>query len=106
MPKIVFVLPNGDLQEEDAADGQSVMEVAKTAGIEEIFAECGGSLSCATCHVHVDKEWSDALPPVEEAEQDMLDGVTDLRPESRLSCQIFMTDAIDGIKIKVLEAQF
>lgn len=106
MPKIKFVLPNGDVQEEDADAGQTVMEIAKMGGIEEIFAECGGSLSCATCHVFVGDAWIDQLPPVEEAEQDLLEGVPELRAGSRLSCQIFMTDTLDGIVIEVPEAQF
>ena len=106
MPKIKFVLPSGDVQEQGAEAGETVMEIAKRAGIEEIFAECGGSLSCATCHVYVGDDWIEALPPVDEAEQDLLEGVPELRAGSRLSCQIFMNDALDGIVIEVPEAQF
>jgi 2Fe-2S ferredoxin len=106
MLTIKFVLPSGNIQEESAEHGQSVMEIAKKAGIEEIFAECGGSLSCATCHVYVGKDWADALSPADDAEQDMIDGVPEPRPESRLSCQIFMNDALDGIVIEIPDAQF
>lgn len=106
MPKIKFVMPNGDVKEEVAVDGETVMEIAKKAGIEEIFAECGGSLSCATCHVYVADAWINELPAVDEAEQDLLEGVPELRAGSRLSCQIVMSAALDGIEIEVPDAQF
>lgn len=106
MPVIHFILPDGEVREQTAAIGASVMEAAKIAAIEEIVAECGGSLSCATCHVFVAPDWIHALPPATEDETDLLEGVPELRDGSRLSCQIRMTETLDGLRIEVPENQF
>lgn len=106
MPNITFRLPDGREKIVAGENGETLMEAAKAANIDEIIAECGGALNCATCHVYVDDAWIEKLPVADEAEQDLLEVVSDLRPGSRLSCQISLTDALDGIVIDVPEAQF
>ena len=89
-----------------AQAGQSVMQAAHSIALEGIIAECGGAASCATCHVYVDAEFLDRLPPMEAQENQMLDFVaSERRPGSRLSCQIPMSDALDGITIHLPEQQ-
>lgn len=100
MPKITFVLRDKTPFEVDAPVGLSVMEIARKAAINEIEGACGGSLACATCHVVVHPEWYGRVLPdggksVEE--EDMLDLAFDLTKTSRLSCQILMTEALDGL---------
>lgn len=82
------------------------MVAASNHGIEGIIGDCGGAMSCATCHVFVDSAFSDLLPPVNDTENQMLDYTAVLRePNSRLSCQIVMSDAIDGITVQIPETQ-
>jgi 2Fe-2S ferredoxin len=88
----------GENHELEGLEGWRVMEVIRDWGLN-IKAECGGALSCATCHVYVDPAWSDAVGKPSEEEEDMLDSVGDVRPTSRLSCQILMSDALDGLKL-------
>ncbi len=100
MPTITFVAASGDRKTVTAKPGESVMRAAVANDIPEIEAECGGSLACATCHVYVDLAWVDKLPPKDPLETDMLDMAEhDVKPESRLSCQITMTEALDGLVI-------
>lgn len=106
MPVINFILPDGTERRQNAEIGTSVMEAARSAGIAEVVAECGGSLSCATCHVVVAPDWVDRMPPAAEDEKDLLEGISELQPTSRLSCQIKVTSALDGVRIKVTAAQF
>ena len=82
----------------EALEGWRVMEVIRDWGLN-IKAECGGALSCATCHVYVDQEWFDVVGAPSDEEEDMLDSVGDVRSNSRLSCQILMSDALDGLKL-------
>lgn len=96
MSKVVFTSAAGDVREIDAAAGESVMEVAVKNGVPGIVAECGGSLSCATCHVFVAEADLPLLPPMEEMEDEMLWGTAvDRQPNSRLSCQLRVTDGCD-----------
>ena len=81
--------------------GLSVMEAIRNAGIDELLALCGGCLSCATCHVYVDPAFADRLPAVSGDEDDLLDSSSVRRPESRLSCQIPFSDALDGIVVEI-----
>jgi 2Fe-2S ferredoxin len=82
--------------------GQSLMEVARAEGVEGILADCGGACSCATCHVFVDAEWWERVGAPDDIEFAMLDMVADVaQPNSRLSCQIKLTDALDGVKVTV-----
>jgi len=104
MPKIKFVHDNGDVKELEAPNGLSVMEIAHQNGIYEIEGACGGSLSCATCHVVVDKNFYDTLEkviPKKEDEDDMLDLAFGLTKTSRLSCQIIMQDEFDGLTVRI-----
>ncbi len=80
--------------------GDSLMQVARAAGLP-VLGECNGSLACATCHVVVDPAWAGRLLPVSDDEEAMLDTVFSLQPTSRLSCQIFMTDALDGLCVSL-----
>lgn len=106
MPKIVFVQPDGSQQTIDAADGQSIMEAATNHLVPGIVADCGGGCSCATCHVYVDPAWALKLTPPDEIEQAMLEGAIDPNERSRLSCQLRMSAALDGIVVHVPAAQF
>jgi ferredoxin, 2Fe-2S len=101
MPQITFIDPDGSSRTIDAETGLSVMEAAVAAEISGILATCGGSCSCATCHVYVDPEWFDRLPAPELEELDMLDTAHDLEPTSRLSCQLRVTEAIDGLLLRI-----
>lgn len=96
MPKITFSHPGGDVSIIDAQVGDSVMETAVRNGVDGIVAECGGSLSCATCHVICDADEFAALAPMEEMEDEMLWGTAvDRTDTSRLSCQIKVIDGMD-----------
>jgi len=96
MPKVTFTDNAGETRAVDANPGDSVMETAVRNGVPGIVAECGGSLSCATCHVFVDPQDFPSLPPMEEMEDEMLYGAAVDREEtSRLSCQIRVTDDMD-----------
>jgi 2Fe-2S ferredoxin len=97
MPKITYVEQDGTERTVEAEPGATVMETAINNDIPGILATCGGSCSCATCHVYVDEEWFDKLPPPELEESDMLDTAHDLQENSRLSCQITVTDELDGL---------
>lgn len=102
MPRMTFVRKTGERVEVDAPIGLSVMEIAQKHNIREIEGSCGGSLACATCHVYVHPDWwSKCLPEGErsEGEEDMLDLAFDLRKLSRLSCQILMSEDLDGLVV-------
>lgn len=99
MPKITFIDQEGTERTVEAELGATVMETAINNDVPGILATCGGSCSCATCHVYVDEEWFDRLPDLSLEEQDMLDTAHDLEPNSRLSCQITVTEEIDGLVV-------
>ncbi len=100
MPKMVFVERNGARREVDAPLGLSVLEIAHKHGVD-IEGACEGSLACSTCHVIVDPAWYGKLSEATEDEEDMLDLAFDLQETSRLGCQIIMTDALDGLVVKL-----
>lgn len=100
MPKMVFVEQNGTRREVDAPNGLSVLEVAHKHGID-LEGACEGSLACSTCHVVVDPTWFGRLAKPTEDEEDMLDLAFGLEKTSRLGCQIVMTDALDGLTVKL-----
>jgi 2Fe-2S ferredoxin len=106
MVKITFIQPDGTEQTVEAEPGMTVMETAKKNLIDGIEAECGGACACATCHVFVDDAWREKIGGPSEMEQDMLDFAFDVRPSSRLSCQIKVTEALDGLIVRVPEKQF
>lgn len=105
MTKLTIVTFDGTPHHLDVAAGSTVMENAVRNSIPGIDAECGGACACATCHVYVDDAWSERVGPPEPMEEDMLDFAADVRPTSRLSCQIKMTDAFDGLVVHVPERQ-
>ena len=106
MPQITFIQPDGTQQVVQGQTGMTVMETAKKHMIEGIEAECGGACACATCHVYVDEAWLEKAGGPNEMEEDMLDFAFDVRPASRLSCQIKLTDDLDGLVVRVPEKQF
>ena len=100
MPKMVFVERDGTAKEVDAPLGLSVLEIAHRHGVD-IEGACEGSLACSTCHVVVDAGWFAKLAKPTEDEEDMLDLAFDLQETSRLGCQIVMTEALDGLVVKL-----
>jgi 2Fe-2S ferredoxin len=105
MPSINYLSHTGTLTRVEAPVGMTVMRAAVTNDVPGIDADCGGACACATCHVIVDPDWADRLPPPETMEEDMLDVVTKLYPTSRLSCQITITAALDGLVVRTPESQ-
>ncbi|CAM2157128.1 Putidaredoxin [Pararobbsia alpina] len=106
MPIVTYILRDDSRREIDIPIGTSVMEAAIQHNVRGIDAECGGCLSCATCHVYVDDASSATLAPAEAEELDMLDGVADeRRPESRLSCQIVVTPDTAGLVVRIPSRQ-
>lgn len=98
--KIFVTDPQGKEHELEALEGWRVMEIIKDYGLP-LKAECGGACCCATCHVYVDKEWLPKLHEMREEEEDMLDEAIDIQDNSRLSCQILMSEALDGLKVTI-----
>lgn len=92
--------PDGERHALEALEGWRVMEVIRDWGLP-ILAECGGACSCATCHVYVDADWLDKLPPRSAEEEEKLDEAFDVRDNSRLSCQILMRDELDGLHVTI-----
>ena len=105
MARITFIAADGARYEVGAENGSTVMENAIRNGVPGIEAECGGACACATCHVYVDEAFRSVTGEPEPMEQDMLDFAYDVRPSSRLSCQIRVTDALDGLVVTVPERQ-
>ena len=105
MPKITFIEHNGTEHQVDADVGSSVMRAAIDNLVPGIDADCGGECSCATCHVSVDPAWMDKVGRPEDREESMLDLNPEREQNSRLSCQIPVTDALDGLKVTVPEFQ-
>jgi ferredoxin, 2Fe-2S len=105
MPKVIYSFPDNGQQEVDVPVGNTVMEGAIDNMIDGIVAECGGSCTCATCHVYVDEEWLDKVGEPREFEKDLLEMVLDPEPNSRLSCQIEITPALDGLVVHLPKSQ-
>ena len=103
MPKLIVVSRSGEETTVDAASGLTVMEAIRDNGFDELLALCGGCCSCATCHVHVDPAFADLLPAISEDEDDLLDSSSFRTATSRLSCQLPLTDALDGLKVQIAE---
>ena len=97
MTKIIFKDGQGDSKTIEVENGLSVMEGALQNDIPGIDADCGGSMACATCHVYVQEKWLNKLPKAEEAEVDMIDMAHEPKKNSRLSCQIIVSDDLDGL---------
>ena len=105
MTKLTIVAFDGQRYDLEAADGSTVMENAVRNSVPGIEAECGGACACATCHVYVDDAWTAVVGPPEAMEEDMLDFAYDVRPTSRLSCQIKMSADLDGLVVHLPERQ-
>ncbi len=105
MPAVTIYSADGDGRTIEIADGVSVMEGAVRAGVEGIDADCGGALSCATCHIHVSPAWYGRVDPPSADEREMLGFAVDPDETSRLSCQIVMSAALDGLEITVPPTQ-
>ena len=102
--KIIVTDPKGNSAELEALEGFRVMEVIRDWSSESgigIKAECGGACACATCHVYVDEAWTDKLPDMREEEEDRLDDAFDVEPNSRLSCQLLMSQDLDGLQVTI-----
>jgi len=100
MPRIIFIEPDGNRREIDAPAGLSIMEIAHKYDVD-LEGACEGSLACSTCHVIVEPDWYERLQPAREDEEDMLDLAFGLTKTSRLGCQIIMTDALDGLTVRL-----
>ncbi|MEX1665331.1 2Fe-2S iron-sulfur cluster-binding protein [Zhongshania arctica] len=106
MPLIFYTSHDGNIQEVHAEVGGSVMQAAVDNGIDGILGECGGSCSCATCHCYVDPAWVAKTGEADSTENEMLECVLEPQETSRLSCQIIITDDMDGMVITMPKAQY
>ena len=105
MAKITYIEHGGKEHVVEVANGLTVMEGARDNNIPGIEADCGGACACSTCHVYVDPAWVEKLPAKDDMEEDMLDFAFEVRPTSRLSCQIKVSDELDGLVVRVPERQ-
>jgi ferredoxin, 2Fe-2S len=103
--RVTFIDIDGETHAVEGTEDESAMRCATEHLVPGIIGECGGAMACATCHGYVDTAWVDRLPPPGAQERDMLAGCIDVRPNSRLTCQIKLTEALDGLKITVPESQ-
>ena len=101
MTKITYIENSGKSHTINVANGLTVMEGAVQNNIPGIDADCGGSMACATCHVYVKEEWFDKIPKKEDGEEDMLDMAIEPNKFSRLSCQVIVSDELEGLVIKI-----
>lgn len=106
MTTVTFINASGVSRAVDAPAGLSIADAALLRGVPGIEADCGGNCACATCHVYLDEQWAARVPPVEELEEMMLDHAIERRATSRLSCQIRLSDALDGIVIHTPARQY
>jgi 2Fe-2S ferredoxin len=103
MPQITVINHEGEEKTLEAEEGRTLMEVIRDNGFDELLALCGGCCSCATCHVHIDPAYVDKLPPMSEDENDLLDSSEHRDDTSRLSCQVPVTDALDGCRVTIAQ---
>ena len=103
MPTIIFVEQDGSRKEVSVETGYTVMEAAVNYGIDGIVAECGGACACATCHSYIDDAWADKVGEMDDMEDSMLDAAYERKDNSRLTCQIEVTDEMDGLIVHVAD---
>lgn len=106
MPKIIYQTHDGPRHEVEVENGYSVMEGAINNNIEGIVAECGGACACATCHSYIDEAWVGKLTPMDDMEDSMLDAAFERKANSRLTCQIEVSDELDGLVVHVGENEY
>lgn len=106
MPKIIYQTRDGSRHEVEVETGYSVMEGAINNNIEGIVAECGGACACATCHSYIDEAWVEKLTAMDDMEDSMLDAAFERKANSRLTCQIEVSDALDGLVVYVAENEY
>jgi 2Fe-2S ferredoxin len=106
MPKIIYVTSDNERHEVEVEQGYSVMEGAINNNIDGIVAECGGACACATCHAYIDEAWLEKLPPMDDMEDSMLDAAFKRESNSRLTCQIEVSEALDGLVVRVAENDY
>ena len=105
MPAIIATDREGRTHRIGGEVGESLMAVLKFKGQMDVLADCGGSAMCGTCHVYVDEAWIDKLPPISEEEEMMLNELLERRPNSRLSCQNELTEALDGVLVTLAQVE-
>ena len=105
MPKVTYIDYQDNSKTIEVENGLTVMEGAIQNDISGIDADCGGSMACATCHVYVEEKWFDKIPKAEEAEVDMIDMAIEPKKNSRLSCQLIVSDELDGLTVTTPEKQ-
>ena len=105
MPKITYIDDEGNSKTIEVENGLTVMEGAIQNNIPGIDADCGGSMACATCHVYVEDKWFDKIPKAEDAENDMIDMAFEPKKNSRLSCQLIVSDELEGLTVTTPEKQ-
>ncbi|RYY25853.1 MAG: 2Fe-2S iron-sulfur cluster binding domain-containing protein [Sphingomonadales bacterium] len=101
MPKLIVVTREGEELVLEGQSGLSVMEIIRENGVDELLALCGGCCSCATCHVHIDPDFSGELPSMSDDENDLLESSSDRNQLSRLACQLAFSDALDGLRVSI-----
>ena len=106
MPQITFIDVDGSSQEVHADSGTNVMQAAIDNGVDGIAAECGGACSCATCHVYITQDWINKLEPAGDIEEKLIEHAVDPKENSRLSCQIIISDELDGLVVEIPASQF
>lgn len=106
MPKLIVITSDGNQSAIEGKEGAIFMELMRDNGIDELVAQCGGTCSCGTCHVWVAEEFLDRLPAIEEQEEDMLSSLETRQDNSRLSCQLRLTEALDGITVEVVPSYY
>ena len=105
MPKIIYITNDDQTHAVEVQNGLTVMEGAVQNDIPGIDADCGGGMACATCHVYVKEDWFNKLPVKEDGEEDMLDMAFEPKKNSRLSCQIIISDELDGLTVNIPSKQ-
>jgi 2Fe-2S ferredoxin len=105
VPKITYIESTGITTTGDVAIGESLMQGALQHGVRGILAECGGSCACGTCRVHIDDAWKEKAGAASAIEEDIMDGVMDPHPNKRLSCQVTVTELLDGMIVRLPKSQ-
>lgn len=101
MPRVTFIAHDGARSDVEAPVGTSLMLAAVNHGVHGIDGDCGGQCACATCHVFINGEWAGKIPPPDANEDEMLNFTAERLPDSRLACQVRMTEALDGIEVRM-----